>query len=40
MRYALARLWLGERRAAYLRGYNVAATFEQTVSGFSDSTKK
>lgn len=40
MRYALRRLWLGERGAAYLRGYSVAHTFEEHVSGFSDTTKK
>lgn len=40
IRFALRRLWLGEQGAAYLRGYSVAHTFEQHVSGFSDSTKK
>ena len=40
IRFALRRLWLGEQSAAYLRGYSVAHTFEEHVSGFSDTTKK
>lgn len=40
VRYALRRLWLGERGPAYLRGYSVAHVFEQHVSAFSTATKK
>jgi hypothetical protein len=40
VRYALRRLWLGERSPAYLRGYSVAHTFEEHVSAFSTATKK
>ncbi len=40
IRFALRRLWFGEQSAAYLRGYSVAHTFEEHVSGFSDTTKK
>ena len=40
VRYALRRLWLGERGPAYLRGDSVANVIEEHVSSFSNATKK